>query len=209
MRVFVAALGFHEDVLLRFLSRFAARRDDVLLVVTCSPVAGSVKRAWDGLVASCSRQGFPEPRLLELECSDFYGSLARLRAEISRLEGEYYLLLGSGLRILSHILDIAFFATRKEFSLHYEPEGESLTPIYIPSAFYSNIWSKLSDPEKKAVKKVVEKPGISVRELADEIGVKEKTARNLLTRLKKKGLVEKKGRKEGVYPTPIAKALYS
>ncbi|WP_420865884.1 helix-turn-helix domain-containing protein [Desulfurococcus amylolyticus] len=83
--------------------------------------------------------------------------------------------------------------------------------VLIDHSLYENLLNrgKLSNLEQRVLKLVLEKPGVTVVELARELGVKEKTVRNTLTKLKSKGLVAKKGRNEGVEPTSIAIALYS
>ncbi len=57
MRVFLMPLGFHEDILLRALNSMRARGGDVVYVLTCGPLVGAVKRAYESLRALCLRQG--------------------------------------------------------------------------------------------------------------------------------------------------------
>ncbi|WP_276813777.1 CRISPR-associated CARF protein Csa3 [Desulfurococcus amylolyticus] len=210
-RVFLSPLGFHEDILIRALIQLRASRLDRLLVVSCKPLVGGVRRAFDGLKASCSRQDLPEPGLLEVDCSRFYESIAEVRKELGKHEGELILLLGAGLRILSHMLEVAVLVSGRPFKIYYEPESEGGERVLIDHSLYENLLNrgKLSNLEQRVLKLVLEKPGVTVVELARELGVKEKTVRNTLTKLKSKGLVAKKGRNEGVEPTSIAIALYS
>ncbi len=123
-RVFLSPLGFHEDILIRALIQLRASRLDRLLVVSCKPLVGGVRRAFDGLKASCSRQDLPEPGLLEVDCSRFYESIAEVRKELGKHEGELILLLGAGLRILSHMLEVAVLVSGRPFKIYYEPESE-------------------------------------------------------------------------------------
>lgn len=210
-RVFLSPLGFHEDILVRALIQLRASRLDRFLVVSCKPLTGGVRRAFDGLKASCSRQDLPEPVLLEVDCSRFYESVADVRRELAKHEGEPILLLGAGLRILSHMLEVAALVSGRPFKVYYEPESEGGERVLIDHHLYENLLNRgrLSNLEQRVLKLVLEKPGVTVVELARELGVKEKTVRNTLTKLKNKGLVAKKGRSEGVEPTPVAIALYS
>jgi len=60
MRVFFMPLGFHEDILLRAMLNLRVHGGDSVYVVTCGPLVGAVKRAYESLRAMCLRQGFPE-----------------------------------------------------------------------------------------------------------------------------------------------------
>ncbi|MEM4004867.1 MAG: CRISPR-associated CARF protein Csa3 [Desulfurococcaceae archaeon] len=208
-RVFVAPLGFHEDFILRSLVKFKATSSDIVYVVTCSPVIGAVKRAFDSLVAMTSRHGFPQPLLVELDCSNFYSSTRRLREVlVKHLDDAVIFCAGGGLRILTLVVPIALVSLKKPFTLHYEPEG-SIGEFTVESKFFHNIFEDLNEAERKVLRIVTSNPGVSVGEIAKALSVKEKTVRNIVTRLKKRGLVVKKGRREGVEPTEIAQALFS
>jgi len=193
LRVFLMPIGFHEDILLRSMMRLRVHRDDLVYVITCSPVAGAVKRAIESLRALCLKQGFPEPKVLELECRDFYESVRRVKSVIiEHSEADLYFCSGAGLRVLTHIVEVALMASRKPFTLHYEPEAEGVDPVTIPSTLYTNILRKPSEIEERLLKLVVESGEITVKELALKLGVKEKTVKNTLTRLKNLGLNEER-----------------
>jgi hypothetical protein len=49
MRVFFMPLGFHEDILLRAMLNLCVRGGDSVYVVTCGPLVGAVKRAYESL----------------------------------------------------------------------------------------------------------------------------------------------------------------
>jgi len=189
------------------MTHLRVHRDDVVYVVTCSPLVGAVKRALESLRALCLRQGFPEPRVLELECRDFYESVRRVKSVISEHKGvELYFCSGAGLRILLHIIEVALLASRKPFTLHYEPEAEGVDTVTIPSTLYVNILRKPSEIEERVLRLVVESGEITVKEIAIKLEIKEKTVKNTLTRLKNLGLITKKG-KGRVAATQIAQVL--
>jgi CRISPR locus-related DNA-binding protein len=209
VRVFFMPLGFHEDILLRAMLNLRVRGGDFVYVVTCGPLVGAVKRAYESLRAMCLRQGFPEPSLIELNCRDFYGSVKSIRQLISSIhDADIYLCSGAGLRILTHIIEIALLASRRVFNLYYEPEAEGVEPILIPSTLYLNIYKSPRGREEDILKLVISNPGLSVKDITQSIRVKEKTARNILTRLKNMGLVKRIGR-DRVQATELAIALYS
>ncbi|MEM4717796.1 MAG: CRISPR-associated CARF protein Csa3 [Desulfurococcaceae archaeon] len=208
-RVFISPLGFHEDFLLRSLVEFKAVNRDIVYTVTCSPLIGGVKRAFDSLIALSSKQGFPTPQLVELDCSNFYESIRRLREILGKhLEDTVIFCAGGGLRFLTLVVLISLFFLRKPFTLHYEPET-GVNEFTIKPEFFHNIFEDLDQAERKTLNIVIKNPGANIREISKTLNIKEKTARNIVTRLKKRGLVVKKGRKEGVEPTEIADALFS
>jgi CRISPR locus-related DNA-binding protein len=209
LRVFLMPLGFHEDILLRALNSMGARGGDVVYVLTCGPLVGAVKRAYESLRALCLRQGLPEPSLVELNCRDFYSAVKRVKEVVSAHAGsEVVFCSGGGLRILIHVVEVALLALRKPYTLHYEPEAEGVDPVTVPSAFMENAMRGLSAIEERVLREVIASPGVSVKELAVKLGLKEKSVRNVLTKLRKKGLVARRvrGRAE---PTQIAIALYA
>jgi CRISPR locus-related DNA-binding protein len=209
VRIFVAPLGFHEDILLRSLTRLGARSGDLVLVVTCLPMVSAVKRAWESLRALSSKQGLPEPRLLELSCEDFYEAFRQLRRALSELPGgDVYFCAGGGLRILTLLAICAFAALRKPFAVYYEPEAEGARPLLIPREFFENTYRGLGRLEERVLKQVLSSPGVTTKELSQALRLKEKTVRNVLARLKKRGLVARRGRREAVEPTPLALALW-
>lgn len=208
-RVFIAPIGFHEDIIMRSLISHGASRRDVLLVLSCSPITGGVRVAIDNLTGLTRRQGLPEPNIVELNCSNFYSSLRSLRKILENyLSHEAVLIAGGGLRVLTILSVIALVYHRKSFTIHYEPEAD-IEGFTIKPELMANVFSRLGETELKAILEIIKTPGIDIKELANRLGLKEKSVRNLVTRLKKKGLVLKKGKREGVYPTDIALALYS
>jgi CRISPR locus-related DNA-binding protein len=181
----------------------------VVYVLTCGPLVGAVKRAYESLRALCLRQGLPEPSLVELNCRDFYGAVKRVKEVISaHSDSEVVFCSGGGLRILIHVVEVALLALRRPYTLHYEPEAEGVDPVTVPSAFVENAMRGLSAIEERVLREVIASPGVSVKELSAKLGLKEKSVRNVLTKLRKRGLVARRvrGRAE---PTQIAIALYA
>ncbi|MEM1767883.1 MAG: CRISPR-associated CARF protein Csa3 [Desulfurococcaceae archaeon] len=208
-RIFIAPLGFHEDIILRSLIALRASCNDIVYVITCEPVSGAVKRAFDSLIALTSRQGFPQPLLIELDCNSFYASVKKVRDVLKKHESdEIILCTGGGLRALTLITLLSLISLKRVFTLHYEPET-GVEKFTIRQEFFLNIFKDLSKAERKALELVIKQPGISVKELSTILNIKEKTVRNLITRLKKRGLVVKKGRREGVEPSEISLALFT
>lgn len=208
-RVFIAPIGFHENIVLRSLVSHGGSKSDILLVLSCTPIIGGVRTAIDNLTGLARRQGLPEPIVVELECNDFYGSLKRLREILGRyLSYETVFIAGGGLRALTILIILALISYEKPFTIHYEPEAD-MEGFVVKPELMTNIYRGLGGTEYKALIEIIKTPGVDIKELAHRIGLKEKSTRNIVTRLKKRGLIIKKGKREGIYPTDIAIALYS
>ncbi len=206
LRVFVSPLGFHEDVVLKLLTEYRAGPSDRLFIVTCGLVGG-VKSAYESLKAMCIRQGFPEPELIELDCNDVYGSLKILSEKLGSVDADEYVLeIGAGMRIAGYMALFALIKHGRRFEIHYRSEGTGLT-LTIPWEYLDLLLHGLRDSEHRVLKLIVENPGITVKELALMLERKEKSIRNIVSQLKGKGLVEKKGPHEKLYPTKMAEAL--
>jgi len=208
-RVFVFPLGFHEDPLLRLLTDFRAGLNDEVIVFTCEPMHGGVRRAFESLRAFCIKQGFPEPESEVLECSDFYESFKHVRRVLEKFRDvEVVVEVGAGLRILGQIITATLLFLGKEFTLHYEPEGGVGEPVTVPKEFFSLIIKEPTDFEKKVLSEVIKDPGVTVKEVSSRLNRNEKTIRNTVSKLRGRGLIEKKARSERLEATKLAKALY-
>jgi len=206
LRVFISPLGFHEDVVLKLLADYRAGPGDKLFIITCG-LAGAVKVAFDSLKALCAKQGFPEPELIDLDCSDVYGSLRVLSERIGSVGAEEFILeIGAGMRIAGYLALFTLVKHGKVFEIHYRSENTNLT-VTIPWSFLSALFKGLSASEKQVLELVAKNPGVTVKDLALMLDKKEKSVRNVVSMLKSKGLVEKRGPREALYPTDMALAL--
>ena len=205
----MSPLGFHESTVLRLLQEYRVSRRDRIVVLTCKPLVGGVKRAYESLRALCTTQGFPDPDLVELECSSFYQSFRAVYSRLLDLDAEEDVLeVGAGLRILGYTAMLALLRLGRPFKVHYEPEAGSLNPQEIPWEFIEVVIRGLSPSEADILEIVLGSPGITIGEIASVTGRKEKSVRNIVSQLRKKGLIDKRGRSENLYPTQRATALY-
>lgn len=201
-RAFIAPLGFHEDFLIRAFTKYVPQSSDRVIAVTCAPIIGGVKRAYEKLLALTSIYRLPNPLLVDLNCADFYGSYKKIRSILRELDN-LIICAGGGLRLITIIILTALIQLKKPFTIHYEYEsGEEA--LVVKEDFFYNLVTELSEAEKKTLEAIMSRPGIDIKELAKTIHVKEKTARNIVTRLKKRNLVIKKGKREGLEPIHVA-----
>ncbi|NAZ26542.1 MAG: CRISPR locus-related DNA-binding protein [Thermogladius sp.] len=211
MRLLITPLGFHEDAGLRLLTRYRASPSDRFIVVTCRPVVAGVSRAFESLRASCLRQGFPMPELVDVPCGRFYEAFPTLLRKLRSLgeAGEAVVEIGVGPRIVSHLITLVLERLGWRYSLHYEPETGFDEPVEIPWGFIEAVKEKLSKSEEELLRLVLSGRAPTVVEASRATGWSEKTVRNIASRLKAKGLLVKKSRREVLEATEYARALYS
>jgi len=206
MRVFVSPLGFHEDVVLKLLTDYRAGVGDKLFVITCG-VAGAVASAYESLKAFCLKQAFPEPILINLDCSDIYGSLRVLLDKLSLSDVEKYVLeIGGGMRIAGYLALFTLIKLGKVFEIHYRSESSGLT-LTIPWECIDTILHGLPDSFREVLRIVVENPGLTAKDIALTLEKKEKSVRNIISQLRKKGLIEKHSPRGAIYPTELGKTI--
>jgi len=206
LRVFLYPLGFHEHAAVRLLVEYRASRDDRLVVFTCSPLSAGSRSAFESLRAVAAAQGFPEPELVLVNCSDYFESFGVVKKYLARFDGEFVLEIGTGPRFISHVVTHVLMFLRRDFSVHYQPETGVDTPTGVSARFLEIVLNGLSSSEIEVLK-ALGADGASIAELARVLGKSEKTVRNIVSMLRSKGLVEKSGRSERVCLTRAGRAL--
>ncbi len=207
MRSFIFTLGFHEDYIERRLHESSATREDEIILFTAKPAIGGVLRAYESLKARAHSIGLRKPKLVELDCQDMAEAILQARKTIHQLPEPIIADLSGGMRVTIITVYTALLLENKKFKLYIQPEGSMELHINIPSQIIELIRNPLTQEKKKTLKTIMENPGITVREIAETLGKKEKTILNHLTELKKKQLVKIKGRSRGLYPTKWAKTI--
>jgi len=206
LRVFLYPLGFHEHAAVRLLVEYRASRDDKLVVFTCNPLSAGSRSAFESLRAVAAAQGFPEPELVLVNCSDYFESFSTVKKHLAPLTGEFVLEIGTGPRLISHVVTHVLMFTRRGFTVHYQPETGVDTSTGVSAGFLGVVLNGLSSSEMEVLS-VLGTDGASIAELARILGKSEKTVRNIVSMLRSKGLVEKSGRSERVFLTRAGRAL--
>lgn len=102
---------------------------------------------------------------------------------------------GGGLRCVGYLTLLALLALNLEFDLHVRVEGSD-SDMKIPWEVINCVARGLRSLDYKVMKVLAETGGCSEKEAAEQAGVGEKTVRNRLAELRRKGFVEKRGRSE-------------
>lgn len=200
-RSYVFTLGFHEDYIERRLHLTRAQPEDSIVLFTGKPIIGGVKRAYESLRARTLNIGLSEPKLVELEYEDPAKALYQARQVISSLSEPIIADLSGGMRVIVVIVYTALLLEGKHFELYMQPEGSMHIHLYIPRGVIQCIRNPLSREKQEILRIVKSKPGITVKELAQILGRKEKTIINHIIELKKLNLIVQKGKLAGIYPT--------
>ena len=205
MKSYVFTLGFHEDFAERRLYVTKANRKDVIVLFTCKPAVGAVLRAYEGLKLRITSLGLKTPKLVEINCENPAEAISEARKIIRQLPEPIIADLSGGMRIAVILVYTALLMENKVFELKMQSESEPAIHMEIPYPILKLIKNPLSKEKQQIILETMRNPGITVKELAEKLGKKEKTIANHIAELKKHQLVVQKGRYSGIYPTKWAK----
>jgi len=205
MKSYVFTLGFHEDFVERRLYMSRASREDTIVLFTCKPAVGAVIRAYEGLKLRTSSLGLSTPKLVEISCENPAEAISEARKIIKELPEPIIADLSGGMRLAVIIVYTALLMENKAFELKMQSESEPPIQMEIPYPILKLLKTPLSKEKKQIILEIMKTPGITVKELAEKLGKKEKTIANHIAELKKHQLVVQKGKYSGIYPTKWAK----
>jgi len=205
LRVFVFTLGFHEDHAIRLLTSSGASFDDRVVVLTGSPLVTATKKAIEGLRAFTLRMGIGEPVVIEVPPSFNEGISTILR--VFSDNAEYVLGLSGGMGYLIVFTLIALVLSGRNAKIYIYPEGGDVPEILIDKYVLTTLRKLPTEAELRVLNEIVKAPGITDEEIAVIIGRKVKTVRNIVSELNKSGLIIKRGRRGGIYPTEWGKVI--
>ena len=208
MRVFVLILGFHEDHAIRVLTEFGAIKEDNILVFTAKPAVPAVRRAFEGLRSYALRAGLKEPKIVEVPQNFYEGISVILEAlEEFNIETEHVFELSGGMRYLLIYLLLALILSRRKGWIVIYPEGGEEKEIVIPKQVLELTVNPPGKAELNVLKQAISAPGTSVEEISLQLGKSVKTIQNIVSMLVKEGLVIRKGRRGGIYPTKLGELV--
>jgi len=199
LRVFVITLGFHEDHAIRLLTSSGAASDDRVVILTAKPVVPAVRRAYEGLRAFAMRVGIGDPEIVEVPPELALGVESILN--VFECANELVLGLSGGMRYLIVFTLVALVLSGKTATIHIYPEGGDVPEVTIPKDVVASLRRLPTEAELRILKEVTASPGITDEEVAEKIGRKVKTVKNVVSELVKAGLVVRRGRRGGLYPT--------
>jgi len=206
-RTFLFILGYHEDYIIRRLHRSHATRLDAIVLISPSPLAGALKRAYLNLEAYLSKIGLNQPKLIQVPQTNIDETITTITRELRKQPQPIILDLTGGNRLLATITLLILLATKKQVEIYIQPETEEPWEIRIPHQIIKLIHNPLTEEKKKILQTIIENPGITIEELAKTHNKTPKTMKNYINQLKRNELIIQKGRKAAVYPTQWAKLI--
>jgi len=115
-------------------------------------------------------------------------------------DAEYVLGLSGGMRYLIVSTLVALILSGRSATIIY-PEGGEVPEVTIPKVVVGTLRKLPTEAELRVLKEVAASPGITDEEVAERIGRRVKTVKNVVSELAKSGLVVRRGRRSGLYPT--------
>ena len=205
LRVFVFTIGFHEDHAIRLLTTSGAGPDDIVVVLTASPIIAGTRRAIEGLRAFTLRIGVNNINVIEVPPT--IDGIIKVVKVFCNAKVEYILGLSGGMRYLVVYTLLALMLTGRTARIHIYPEGGEGPEIVLDRYVLNSIINPPTESEIRILNIVYDNPGIVDEDIAEVIGRKPKTVKNIVAELSKKGLVARRGRKGGIYPTEWGRVI--
>ncbi|GBF09752.1 transcriptional regulator [Aeropyrum pernix] len=208
-RVFAFTLGFHENFAIRTLSSYSADAADSIVAFTYKPVSGAVKTAFHNLASIAARIGVGDHRLVGLDPGD---GLAGMAASMLRHVGDY-VKLGAYTRVVFDVTGGPKMLSLSAFIAAMLLSGIRSVEITVQSETAQEYFEKVSGTpfamfrvslgrEKAAILRyVAEKPGSKPAAIAADMGLSPKTVYNKAGELRRLGLLYRRGRGGGLFPT--------
>ena len=145
------------------------------------------------------RVGLGEPELVEVSPTLAEGIESILK--VFNEDAEYVLGLSGGMRYLIVFTLVALVLSGRSATIWIYPESGEAPEVTIPKDVVRSLRKLPTEAELRVLKEVAASPGITDEEVAGRIGRKVKTVKNVVSELAKSGLVVRRGRRGGLYPT--------
>ena len=208
-RLFLGTLGFHENFIARTLHTFAAGKSDGLLLITLHPVVKGVEIAMNNLYSLSLSLGIIKHDHIEVNPFNPLEGIGLIHDKlISIAERKGYseviadLTGGPRIVVVSTLLALLLVSDKIPVRLIVQDEtgGGGLLDLVLSPVLQA---LKGMGVKERILKLTVDRPGLRQEEIAEALGVSDKTAANYISQLVKLGLVARKGRARGVYPTSL------
>jgi len=195
-------LGFHADHVIRRLQ--GARDVEGIVVVTAEPVVRAVHVAFGEIASFCDRVRLPAPRMVPVDISSPGEAVVRIAEALQGFDRVVADVSG-GMRsvVVLAITALLIHSTRASVRLYAVAEREDAPEMHIPLEMVRVVMGGgLSAERRRVLRTIAETPGASPGDLARALGKSEKTVRNYVAEFRRMGLVEVRGPRQGLYPTP-------
>lgn len=169
-------------------------KNDKIIIVT-GPLIDDVKKTYTFLASQLSTLNLPPPQLVSLNTQHAHEALARLAGSLHQCrDREVIAELGGGMRAIGALVTTLLITLGFNATIHvfHETMGAEMTLPAPTLDFLRNIHRHRE--EARLLVALLENKDATSNELSHILGTKEKTVHNRLSRLRKRGLVQKRGR---------------
>ncbi len=204
-RTFIITLGYHEDYILRRIHENHATPNDTIIILAPQNPQPLTQTAIENLKAYTKKLQLPPPQITKINTEDTALALTQLTQTIAKQTPPIIIDLTGGPKTLAILTLLATIITRKPATIHIQPTPENPAPTHIPQEIIELTHNPLTHEKQRILQTIIENPGITIQELAQQHQKTPKTIKNYTTLLKRYHLVIQKGRKAALYPTKWAK----
>ncbi|MEM0021493.1 MAG: CRISPR-associated CARF protein Csa3 [Fervidicoccaceae archaeon] len=195
-RCFIINIGFHSDVGLRRISDSYVKKGEKIIIIS-GPENPTSLKAIEEFKHFASKLGLDNNLVttIHMNFDRPWESIVKLTEVIKKECGDRHLILelGGGMRGASVLVLLSALASGQKFSIESAIEGSPET-LRIPYGFIDFIINRFGTKDGEILEAILESPRASYKEIAAKLHIGEKTVINRISRLRKIGLVEKRGR---------------
>ncbi|AFH43381.1 CRISPR-associated CARF protein Csa3 [Fervidicoccus fontis] len=195
-RCFIINIGFHADVGLRRITDSSIKPGEKIILIS-GPENPSSGKALSEFKLFATKAGIKESdiKVLHLDLDKPWESAVKLADLISKecSEGELVLELGGGMRGTAVLILLSAIASGKRVSIETTIEG-SPQSLRIPWGFLRFVISGIGSRDGDILEALYNNRGSTPKDISRILNIGEKTIVNRITKLKKMGFIEKRGR---------------
>ena len=190
MRLIILTLGFDEKFAVRGILRYAPKPDDVVAIITASPLVEKAEKALKTLLDILkSYAGIENIEIIEVDISNPESAKYRIKEVISKHECELIANLSGGMRALIIVTLAAVLSSNREVLIELETENLE-NVITLDSEFFRP--EPINESDKRILRKISEIGEAKLDEFADVIGKSRTTTYRILKKLVNTGYLEEK-----------------
>ncbi len=190
MRLILLTLGFDEKFAVRGILRYAPKPEDVIAIVTASPMVEKAEKAMNTLIDILkSYAGIENLEIIEVDISNPEFAKHKIKELISKHECELIANLSGGMRALILVTLAAVLSSNKNALIELEIENLENVITLTPDFFKPEL---IDESDRRILRKIAEIGEVKLDEFADVIGKSRTTTYRILKKLVNNGYLEEK-----------------
>ncbi|RLI79950.1 hypothetical protein DRP07_09625 [Archaeoglobales archaeon] len=190
MRLILLTLGFDEKFAVRGILRYAPKPDDVIAIVTASPLVEKAEKALKTLLDILkSYAGIENIEIVKVDISNPESAKHKIKELISKHDCELIANLSGGMRALILITLAAVLSSNRNALIELETENLESIVTLTPEFFKPE---PIDESDKRILRKVAEIGEVKLDEFAEIIGKSRTTTYRILKKLVNAGYLEER-----------------